>query len=417
MKKYFFLLLLFPFFLSAQRGFPPEFSSINSEFHLIPNSGSFKGYFIYRVPYNRIVFQKKSDLFEAGLKINLEISELLSKKTLREFNKHVVSVNDFDLTNSLEDYVEGFIEFEIDKGNYNILTNFSDLNSKREFKSAPFNLNTDSISGVFGNPIIVNDNNPCNDTDGYIVTNFSGSIPFSKEKYSVLIPVFDSGISDLKVKIKNNRESVLDTVITESFLSTIQFSECENRIILKNYENISDIRFFIIKDISTRLREGLFSITVSVNGSTKTFPLPVKWINKPFSLRDPESSIQYLSYIETSEGIENLERASKENFQQELFDFWKRYDPTPETAYNELMDEFYKRVDFAEQNFGSLTDNHGAKSDRGKTYIIYGNPTSTERYSDEYGRMIETWKYTNPERAFFFIDKKGNGSFTLMNNL
>lgn len=415
MKKYFFLLLLFPFFLAAQRGFTPDFNPIHYEFHLFPNSGSFKGYLIYKVPYNRLVFQKKEDLFAGGIKINLEISEVQSNKTLREFNQHIVSVNDFNLTNSLEDYIEGFIEFEIQKGSYNIIPIFSDLNSNREFKSAPYLLSTDSLSKIIGNPIIVNDDKSFDDTDNYIVTNFSGSVPFSTEKYSFLIPVFDSGVTGVQVKINNNKELLLDTVITETFLSTIRFSEFNNQIILSNHNDNSDIRFLIIKNISHRLKEGIVSLSISANDFRKTFQIPVKWINKPFSLRDPETSIQYLNYIENSETIDNLKQASKDNFQQELFNFWKRYDPTPETVYNELMDEFYKRVDFAEQKFSSLTGNNGAKSDRGRIYIIFGKPFSSERFSDEYGRMLETWKYEEPERTFVFIDKKGNGSFTLLN--
>ncbi|MCJ7552408.1 MAG: GWxTD domain-containing protein, partial [Ignavibacteriaceae bacterium] len=365
-------------------------------------------------------FHKKGNSFEAGLKLGIEITEQSTKKVLRNFKQHVASVSDFDLTNSSKDYIEGFLEFKVEKGNYELLPVFNDLNSNQELKIPPVLFNTDSIQIIIGNPLIINSEKYlCNDIEFHSLANFSSSIPFSNEKYSILIPVYDNAITNLNVEILSDKESVFNSNVSKYFESVFNLSLCDGRIVLSKENNIGTAKFFIISDISKNLKEGMAVLNVKIDSTIEnksTFQIPVKWINKPKSLIDPEKSIDYLLFIENSESVEELRKASGENLLRELFIFWKKYDPTPETIFNELMYEFYMRVDYAEINFRALASNNGAKSDRGRIYVQFGNPDSTERFTDEYGRMLETWKYSNPPRTFVFIDKKGNGNFTLINN-
>jgi hypothetical protein len=47
-------------------------------------------------------------------------------------------------------------------------------------------------------------------------------------------------------------------------------------------------------------------------------------------------------------------------------------------------------------------------------YIKFGKPEKIERTSNPQGLVVETWTYLNPDRTFSFIDKKGTGNFTLI---
>ncbi|MDZ7822184.1 MAG: GWxTD domain-containing protein [Candidatus Marinimicrobia bacterium] len=51
---------------------------------------------------------------------------------------------------------------------------------------------------------------------------------------------------------------------------------------------------------------------------------------------------------------------------------WENLDPTPGTERNELMNEYYYRVQTANQRFSGQRE--GWRSDRGMIYIIYGEP-------------------------------------------
>jgi len=96
-----------------------------------------------------------------------------------------------------------------------------------------------------------------------------------------------------------------------------------------------------------------------------------------------------------------------------LVNYWKKLDPTPETEYNELMTEFYTRVDYTLKNFSTISGIKGIQSDRGKVFIKYGKPDKTERSSNLQGKVVETWIYDKLHRKFVFVDEDGTGEFSL----
>jgi GWxTD domain-containing protein len=57
-----------------------------------------------------------------------------------------------------------------------------------------------------------------------------------------------------------------------------------------------------------------------------------------------------------------------------LTDFWRRRDPTPETAYNEAEQKFHERVAVANAQFSRFGIGKGMFSDMGRVYIRYGTP-------------------------------------------
>ena len=59
-------------------------------------------------------------------------------------------------------------------------------------------------------------------------------------------------------------------------------------------------------------------------------------------------------------------------------EFWKRRDPSPDTPENEFRDEFERRVVFADRVFES-PDARGSTSDRGRVFVLLGQPSSVHR--------------------------------------
>ena len=91
--------------------------------------------------------------------------------------------------------------------------------------------------------------------------------------------------------------------------------------------------------------------------------------------------------------------------------YWKEKDPTPETDENELLSELNERVKFSNKNFSILM--HGWRSDRGRIYIIYGEPQMVdESYQDNRGYNYQKWVYSNG-KEFLFIDRTMSGDYTL----
>lgn len=77
--------------------------------------------------------------------------------------------------------------------------------------------------------------------------------------------------------------------------------------------------------------------------------------------------------------------------------FWKQRDPTPRTPENEFKTEHYRRINYANRTFSRSVPLPGWKTDRGRIYIILGEPRDIQRY-DDLGNI-------NPAEVWFYQDK------------
>ncbi len=82
--------------------------------------------------------------------------------------------------------------------------------------------------------------------------------------------------------------------------------------------------------------------------------------------------------------------------ERELFiqAFWKQRDPTPGNAANEFQTEHYRRIRHSERMFGRETPKPGWKTDRGRIYIMLGEPNDIQRFE---GR-----NQTYPSEVWFY---------------
>jgi GWxTD domain-containing protein len=292
------------------------------------------------------------------------------------------------------------------------------LNSQREIPLKPedISLNRFKETQIY-NPIVINSGDYyCSEEKVMTISNFGSSIPFSSESYDLLIPVKDLEIEKLFVTITNRTDTVFNSVITDYFDSELNIYDCDSRIVIAEDENLTITRNFILPGINENLDEGPVVINVSKTGEqvdTK-FNRIVFWASKPFSLRDPEIAIELLEFIENEQVIEDMLDKDEDDYPKVLTEYWAQYDPTPETVFNPIMHEYYSRIDYAAKEFISIGKQNGIATDRGRVYIRFGEPDKIERTSNEQGNVVETWIYSKQVMKFVFVDKKGTGSFTLI---
>jgi len=62
--------------------------------------------------------------------------------------------------------------------------------------------------------------------------------------------------------------------------------------------------------------------------------------------------------------------------------FWKQRDPDPSTPENEFKKEHYRRIEYANKNFGRDTPGPGWRTDMGRIYIILGEPKTIEAFEN-----------------------------------
>ncbi|MGE5458674.1 MAG: GWxTD domain-containing protein, partial [Methanococcaceae archaeon] len=251
------------------------------------------------------------------------------------------------------------------------------------------------------------------------LVNYEGNIPFSPESFDMIIPVTDTTTGKINLTILNNDSLIYSGVITESTTREIKLAQCGDEIFLQDVNPKVATKNFILRKFTSRLTEGKITIKVETaqNGlKNEEFIKNVVWYDEPRSLQNSEYSIKILKYIATPEEINSLlEVSDKERFQT-LIKFWKKFDPTPKTVYNELMEEYYQRVDYSIKNFSTLAARNGAETDRGKVYIKYGMPSKIDRLFSDNKDVKEIWNYQNPNKKFIFVDKTGLGNYSLIEN-
>jgi len=74
--------------------------------------------------------------------------------------------------------------------------------------------------------------------------------------------------------------------------------------------------------------------------------------------------------------------------------FWKQRDPIPSTPENEFKTEHYRRVNYVNKHFGRGTPTKGWRTDKGRIYIILGDPQEAQKYEHETEIIpTEIWFY------------------------
>src|SRR6476660_1254618 len=140
---------------------------------------------------------------------------------------------------------------------------------------------------------------------------------------------------------------------------------------------------------------------------------------------------QDVSYIITDEERKAF-KALKTDEERDQFieNFWLRRDPDPDTPENEYKEQYFERVQYANEKFSSGVP--GWRTDRGRIYIMYGKPDELESHpaGGAYDRPswegggststfpFETWWYRYIEGIgsdieIEFVDPSGSGEYRI----
>jgi GWxTD domain-containing protein len=127
-----------------------------------------------------------------------------------------------------------------------------------------------------------------------------------------------------------------------------------------------------------------------------------------------------VSYIATHSELELFDSLPLEGKSAFLSDFWARRDPDPATSENEFKIEYFKRFKYVTANFSQFKGARpGWRSDRGRVFLVYGEPTEIERFPPSLeGRAWERWWYHGMEGGvyFVFVDMEAAGDYTLVHS-
>jgi GWxTD domain-containing protein len=239
---------------------------------------------------------------------------------------------------------------------------------------------------------------------------------FSEKSY-LGIPIFalDSLSSfDLVISTKSTPRSVLGTkTIQRSELPFFEVSLPLSNQLLES-TSIFHTQFYLVELETEILENKGYNLELKSNDQViYSLNFETYWQDMPTSLLQLDVAIEMLRYIMPEKMIEDVLKKNQEEKLTWFNSFWESKDPIPTTAKNELMSEYYRRIDYAFDQYSTTSKPEGYDSDQGQIYIKIGPPREIVRSFPTNGRVIEEWIY--PNRTFVFTASSGFGDFTLIN--
>jgi len=121
-----------------------------------------------------------------------------------------------------------------------------------------------------------------------------------------------------------------------------------------------------------------------------------------------------VAYIISDSEREAFKKLATDDEREQFIEaFWRRRDPDPDTDENEYKEEYFERIAHANEKFASGVP--GWKTDRGRTYVMFGKPDSVESHPS--GGQYERPSYhgggstsTYPFEVWFYRYIEGVGS-------
>jgi GWxTD domain-containing protein len=130
-------------------------------------------------------------------------------------------------------------------------------------------------------------------------------------------------------------------------------------------------------------------------------------------LRDIDEAIERMAWVASSSEMDSIESLATERDRKRAFlAYWDNLDPTPNTRKNEAFEEYYSRIEFANNNFRSYAA--GWLTDMGRVYTVLGPPDDVNSAPTMNTQWVsQVWVYNNIG-TFVFQDRTGFGDFRLV---
>jgi len=428
MRRLFFLLVLLLPSLYAPEVFPQEFfvPVIRKKFDLaveqVFDERGNPGIVVnISVPYRRIIFFKKKDVYEARIRVYVELKDKRGAHVLGRVWEKVVREKSYKDTTAPKKNV--------------VLK--KRIPAKSGVNSVEVTVEIVGTSLKYRRKEIVN-----------IISATSGSFEISKPSFKAvtLSELPPPGEISLKMVNQENDDAVPTTfratytelelgprveysVVTSSDIGSDTvivaslIRDAQGKIVLYSKEHMlikpgGHAKIAVEFDISNLL-VGFYSIStvladVDMVEKRESKGKFIVVFNKALFSRYYSDLIEMISQVASESEVEKLAQAEGSERIDEWERFWKKKDPTPSTEENEEYNQFVERLVYVMQHFSRVKP--GWKTDMGKVYIANGHPDRiVDRQGAMLGKYYEYWYYYSKGVVYIFEDALGNGDYRLLN--
>jgi GWxTD domain-containing protein len=360
-----------------------------------------------QIPFREIQFIRSSKGFEGGYSVTVSIYDEQGENLFLEkvWNEKVFTQS-FDEASAKENFNISHRSFNLDINTYFIKTTVMDRESKQEFASERLFTVKDFEADPMISDILLISSNTIVGGKSKVIPNISRNVSNSEKEINMFFEIYSDQDAEYTIEyvITNKEREVLST-------------KSESQEVSKGKTQV----YYTLMDSSLGLGTYLLTATIKDNEDNNidatAKPFYSRWVGLPSTVEDIDNAIAQVVYIATPDEMDYMKEGKTEKEKTKRFlEFWKSKDPSPGNDQNEVFEQYFSRVTFANENFSHYVD--GWSTDRGMVFIILGVPSNIERHPFEYNaKPYEIWQYYELNKSFVFTDQTGFGDYRLVTPL
>jgi GWxTD domain-containing protein len=413
--------------------------------------------FLFRLDYDSVPFMKTNSRIQtptpdveyyAPVQVGLEVyegeasrarsSSGIATSIFRDSWQDTLWVDTFERTKSRTDYAQGMMTTNLDAGEYHYEIQLPN----RNMPAAAGNRPSRGLSGNMPPPrrnitvtgvqdtetpdfILLKSFQANESTFSATFLNYGDNVLYGQD-YSVLVRIppnevsnsislnlyrLTGGANSDAEELRHSQEITADNIIQ---LSNIELTNNSNEIGFEADLSDEGSSYAYVEIPNNNFENSMYKLSLE-NSDTDEFigekRIRSQWLDMPVSLYNLDVAIDMLRFIVSDEQLNELNSGSDTARERKFREFWEQRDPTPDTEFNELMTEYYNRIDYAYNEFSSLQV-LGFQTDQGRAYILYGPPDNIERRMPTNSPTREIWQY--PNKTLIFEATTGFGDFKLI---
>lgn len=228
--------------------------------------------------------------------------------------------------------------------------------------------------------------------------------------------------------VDSNVETLVSYTINRSIINGIQETVRSYAEIIKtgSISGFADLDTIDLAEFPTGAYRFILTVTdqdgIIAENNTQFYiydktRLPVQF-RPAVNIKEVDEELAEVNFLLTIGQRKLIRKMNPEEKQNFLHEFWRRYDDNPDTPEVPVRKAFRKRVIIADELFFT-SRSPGHKTDRGRIFILYGEPTNKEHYPLEINsKPYEIWTYDQLEGgvSFAFVDRSGLGELALVHS-
>ena len=352
------------------------------------------------IPFSSLQFIKRNSDFIASYSASVMLTDSNEKQLIKKVWSDSIVVGEYIHTQSKLRTKKHFVNFNVSKEKYKITSELYDNDTRKKgSKKKNINFIKQKKTPSLMEPIII--------------TNLKGEWGFDSDEFPILgrkITNIDNGLNILVSGFVDDSPYLIDTKILLG----------DEKIVLPAIEDETENGFFVhMLKIEKEYLESFNTKIIFELKQSKT----VKKIEKNITIFKPgisgfvkniESSFRQMKYILTTSERKNAKGKKGKDLENIFLKYWEKRDPTPETSLNELMEEYYIRVNYVNEYF-NMSWKEGWETDFGMIYILFGPPDEIQRsnINSSNASTYQVWYYNRINKQFVFKDQNGFGDFRL----